>query len=534
MTDIERRLRDLARSIPGPSAEAARGARIRALAALRASAGGPDGSDRPPARRRRIGKRGMLALAGVIVAGGATAAAISTLGGGGASPVACQVFADRGAGPQQLSFYTPAAGLDDSGNAVVAWVARNGSVQAATRTGSGDWMAPRAVSRPLPKRYLPYSVALVMGPGGRSTLGWTSKAVSLVDWTPRTGWGRPTILSAPSGTTAPQIAPVLSVNRRGQAAVLFSVAQAVIYGSGGGASIGGTFPVLARREPGKPWRTVLSLSGKNAAGTAASRAGTSSWFFVPDLVLGDDSTTSILGSGAGVAFARLSPEGRRLDYQEVQSEPGPAAPVLGVGARGDVVGAWMRGTNLVAGEQRGGKGPWRTRIIANPGLYDIFLDFAMNAEGDAVIAYRARARGVPGPRFPARSPTARPDRIIEALTYSASARRWSGPTRLSPLGSPANEPRVAIDARGAATVAWVEGPNNGRGSTRIMVARGRSGRWSSGSAVSAPAPDPVSPALAVAPGGRAMVAWTGCRGTTAATYVSEGMGTAWTSPRVIG
>lgn len=534
MSGIEDRLRDLARSISGPTDEVTAAAKERVRDVLGVASIEGDGEERPPTRRRRIGKRGLLVLAGAIVAGSATAGAISTLGGGGSSPVACQVFPDRGAGPQQLAFYEPAARVDDAGDAVIAWVARGGTVQAVSRVASGGWQAPRAVSGQLPTRYLPYSLALVMGSQGQTTLGWTSKDTSLVDWSPGAGWGSPTRLSARKADTAPQIAPVLSLNSRGQGAALFSAAQDVTYGSGGGASIAGMFPVLVRREPGGPWRTVLSLSGQNAAGISASRARASSWFFVPQIVLDEDATTSILGSGAGVAYARLSPGGRRLAYQQVQSEPGPGRPVLGVDMRGNALGLWMRGTNLVAGTLGAGEGRWRSSIIANPGLYDIFLDFAMNEEGDAVVVYRARARRVPGPRFPARSPTARPDRVIEALTYSAATRSWSRPTRLSPLGTAVNKPRVAIDAQGNATVAWVEGPNNGHGVTRIMVARGAGGRWSSGSALSAPAPDPLAPALAVAPSGRAIVAWTGCRGTTAAAYVSENEGTAWTAPRVIG
>ncbi|WP_217924605.1 hypothetical protein [Miltoncostaea oceani] len=254
------------------------------------------------------------------------------------------------------------------------------------------------------------------------------------------------------------------------------------------------------------------------------------------MALADNGTITLVGSGSfpGTAWQRLSPLGgieaggfadRRQSYD---------ASAAGVDAHGNVTALWMRGTNLVAGTLRAGARTWRVRVIANTGLYSPDVALAVSRGGDAAVAFRGRARGVRGPRFPSRAPTARVDRDIQALTYSAADSRWSRAVRLSATGVPATAPRVAIDGSGRATVAWAEGPNNGQGLTRIKAADGSSGSWSQAVTVSDPASDPIAPALAASDNGRATIAWTGCRGGSAGVYFSEKAGTEWSEPRVIG
>lgn len=545
MTDIEERLRQLAREIGGPDDSATAAARRRVDAALADAAsrvepnGAPSRPQPRPRPRRRIGRRrGLLVFAGAVVVGGASAVAISSLGhSGAAAPAACQVFADRGAGPQKLNFYAPATGVSDSGDAVITWVARGGRVQAVTRVGSGGWSIPRAVSPQLATDILPRSVSLATGGDGGVLLGWTSKATQVIEWSPASGWAAVRTLSVPGVRTAPYEPPQLAVNDAGDAAALWSVSHHVSYFRGGGASIGDPFPAVARREPDGTWRVVTTLDQAQGKGPRFTGAGRGAgWGFAPQMTLGDDGTTTLVGSGnfPGIAFERLSATGARLAGGAADAKQSYNATATAIDGNGNVLALWMRGTNLVGGVLPAGGDTWKVRVIANTGLYSADFSLAANRTGDAVVAFRARARGVRGPRFPSRAPTARRDRDIQAISYSATTGGWTRPTRLSTRDMAAADARVAIDAAGRATVAWVQGPNNGQGVTRVMIAQGSSGRWAAPQAISGPASDPVAPALAVAGDGRALAAWTGCRGAGAAVYVSEKAGAEWSEPKVVG
>lgn len=539
MTDIEERLRELARDIGGPSESASAAARDRVEAVVAGLAGGPEPAGAARRPRRRIGRRrGLLVLAGAVVVGGASAVAISSLGhSGAAAPAACQVFADRGAGPQRLNFYAPATGVSDSGAAIVAWVARGGSVQAVSRVDDGNWGAPRSVSPQLSTQILPRSVSLTMGAEGDGVLGWTSKEAQVVGWTPESGWGTARTLTVPGFRTAPYEPPGLAMNAAGDAVALWAVAHRVRYLSGGSASIADPFPVLARRAPDGTWQVVAELDHARGMGPrfpgGGRRAG---WGFAPSLALGDDGTTTLVGAGSfpGIAYERLSATGGRLVGGAVDAGQGYNADAIAIDADGDVTAVWMRGTNLVGGVLSARTGVWTTRVVANAGLYSTEFSLAANRAGDAVLVFRGRARGVRGPRFPSRAPTARRDRDVQVVSYDAVSRRWTRAIRVSAIGEPAMSPRAAIDSSGRATVAWVEGSNNGRGLTRLMVAESSAAGWSPARSVSAATKDPIAPALAVASGGRALVAWTGCRGAGAAAYVSERSEIAWSEPKLVG
>lgn len=124
--------------------------------------------------------------------------------------------------------------------------------------------------------------------------------------------------------------------------------------------------------------------------------------------------------------------------------------------------------------------------------------------------------------------------MVQAVTYSAATGEWSRPTTLSSPGRPVNDPRVGIDADGRALVVWVDGPNNGQEPSRLRSSEGTpDGSWSSPVDISPAARDPLAPALAVAPDGTAVVAWSGCRGGAAAIQVADRTDDSWGEPREV-
>ena len=531
--DLDRCLSEAREALvePDPGASERVLSAIRASTVGRAAEGFPQPARRPRSRFTR--RRGLLALAGTVVVAGAAAAAVSSFGGGPAAPVACTVLRERGTDDQlRYAFYGPDVALDSSGRALVAWLAASRSVQASSRSSSGDWTKPVNVSGTLDRRGRPNGVDVVMADDGSGLVAWSGYTTQVVSWS-GSRWSAPSLLAQPGHRSDFTSVPRIAVNVRGQALALFDAPRIVTYGSGGYGGIGDPFPVLARRDA-DGWHVVAALTGPARVKPVFGRPGQWKRLSRPRLALDAAGRLVIVGGTEGVEATTGSLDGRFAPLQKLDSSTNPGEMGLAGDDAGGAVAAWTRGTNLVAANLDAG-GRWTTRIVATPGFYgDIDFHLSVNAHGDAVIAYRAKARGVHGPRFPARNPTERADRLIQAVTYSATTGTWSRPTTLSSPGRPVNDPRTGIDSEGDALVVWVDGPNNGQEPSRLVSSEGTpGGAWKAAADVTPAVSDPIAPALAVAADGTAVAAWTGCRGDAAAVQVADRVGGSWGEPREI-
>jgi RNA polymerase sigma-70 factor (ECF subfamily) len=231
--DLDGRLIEAREALAEPDS----GASERVLAAIRASTSERAAEEvAPPARRPRprfTRRRGHLALAGTVVVAGAAAAAVSSFGGGPAAPVACTVLAERGTNDQlRYAYYGPDVALDSSGRALVAWLAASRTVQASSRSASGDWTSPENVSGTLYRRGRANGVDVALTDDGSGLVAWSGYTTQVAIWS-GSRWSAPSLLAQPGYRSDFTAVPQIEVNTRGEALVLFDAARRVTYGSGG-------------------------------------------------------------------------------------------------------------------------------------------------------------------------------------------------------------------------------------------------------------------------------------------------------------
>jgi hypothetical protein len=127
--------------------------------------------------------------------------------------------------------------------------------------------------------------------------------------------------------------------------------------------------------------------------------------------------------------------------------------------------------------------PFGTDVSSSPAL-------AVDARGDAVIAWTAYGAGGEQVR----------------AAYRLAGRAWQPPRTLSLTGEIADDPRVALDARGRALVVWrASPPSTGSSHLRLeMAARGRTGSWGTAKMICACS---ANFAFAMNASGQTLVVW---------------------------
>ena len=234
-----------------------------------------------------------------------------------------------------------------------------------------------------------------------------------------------------------------------------------------------------------------------------------------DVAVGADGTVAVVfldGTRVHVVVRR----GGRWRGPAVVSRPGghgASSPRVAVDASGRVLAAWVRTTSRGRGPTRG---PYRVEArsrtrdgrwgaVRELGISGHFretgLDVAMNARGDAVIAWR----GIHKLR--------RHNVDATAVAVRRGHGRFSS-ARVLHGGLSAAQQAAAIDARGTAHVVWTAGALQSR--PQVRYARRGSSRWTQPRRVGSP---PASePAIAVDERGTPAIFW------RAAPVDSEGAG----------
>src|SRR5207248_4424557 len=96
--------------------------------------------------------------------------------------------------------------------------------------------------------------------------------------------------------------------------------------------------------------------------------------------------------------------------------------------------------------------------------------------------------------------------VIEAATRSASTGAWTPPTRVVPTGADALAPSIAVDKRGDGVIVWTSSDKSG---LALLASYRRPGKaWGAPVVLSAPAPGPLAPQVALDSRGDALVVWT--------------------------
>jgi hypothetical protein len=270
-----------------------------------------------------------------------------------------------------------------------------------------------------------------------------------------------------------------------------------------------------RRAPLALLLPLLALpSAARAAWSAPQAVGRTNW---PSLAVatggrGDDAFAWLVDlsphrtlSERTVIRARVRTSGGRLGPLQTVSPRGLAhGPAIAVNRRGDALAAWSQARTgghgvrvLVASRRHGHRfgparalGPGQALFAATPRL-------AMNARGDAVLAWRATGTSL-------------------LVAYRRAGHGFGRPQRL--VSPPAadqlqiRDPAVAIDASGNAYVAWVSAPRAERnqplrGANGVRFAqRSRTGRFGRPRIVSGPDPA-FEPSLAVGRDHTVVLVW---------------------------
>jgi PKD domain len=176
---------------------------------------------------------------------------------------------------------------------------------------------------------------------------------------------------------------------------------------------------------------------------------------------------------------------------------------VAVDARGDSVAVWQRtdamtaNTNDVQAAVRQAGGNWQATptTLASCFFFPTTPEIAVDPSGDAVAVWEC-----------ASSSTG--DRVIEAATATGPALQWSKPVQLSnSFDINVEDPQVAIDASGDATVIWV---TLGSGATSFVqvVQRPAGGAWSTPVPISRTDTTVGAPQVAEDPSGDATAVWT--------------------------
>lgn len=469
----------------------------------------------------RRGRAGTLALALILVGGGA-AASVSVLNdrsdGFPYRPAAQNCFALNGYTfrPPRL---TDAVHLDERGRATVVWTSGDGVLVGATRDPSGGWGAPAPLSGPSPVQS--GDPALTGNSRGDLALAWVRADQVQVALRPADGsWGPVRTLSRPGQRFVGFGGPSVVVGPSGEVIVTWSSigARHITRVGGGGVAISGSphFEVAAGTVAGgvgrarilpldrnvlDPQSSVVAIDGRGVP-VLASSVGVNG-VSVTDL----DPTSGLPLAGTTV---RLTLPALPRALGGGSSFSGPS---IAVGPGGDTAVAWSSGGILTVAT-RPAAGAWQRPVrISSPGAETYSFRVAVGHDGRAVVAWVAVAKA-PRPGRPGHRSK------IAWASLRAPGGAWEKPVRLSGPDQIVSAPEVGLDGQGRASAFWALGTNgiSGKASTVQSADRGPGdGTWSPTGALSSAGLGPLFPRVATNGAGDAVAVWSRCTTRTQAT-----------------
>jgi hypothetical protein len=271
------------------------------------------------------------------------------------------------------------------------------------------------------------------------------------------GWSAQTAISGvgqPDPTRGSQLNDV-AVNAAGQAVAAWDQFS---YSGSGSASIG-----AAVRSGGR-WGAPFTISGTSGFATTPKVVvggdGTMavSWIFQDSSLAQDSVQVAVRPAGSPVWTTSTLASFTAGGVSVTRSAP------VGIDAKGDVFAAWnvWDGTRNVvqAATKPAGQGWSSAATLSGPAIDGLYLSLAVNARGDAAVAYTI------SPYSGYQSGT-----WAEYVSRPAATGTWSAPVKISETISSSvgyvTSPQVALDANGLATVIYL---GNGLEATRQLAA----------------------------------------------------------------
>ncbi|MCW2954551.1 MAG: hypothetical protein JWQ48_3721 [Conexibacter sp.] len=469
--------------------------------------------------------------------------ATQPVGGAWSAPVALGIAGE--------AITTPDIAVDSAGNAAVAWAANAGAgyvVKVARRPAGGAWAAPDALAaaaRPNSPRVATRSGGIAVVWQDRSSDNSPVHAAfrsAAGTWDPvgelaRSGHapgigfdrgGAFAVWTAGDGATVQTSSRPATGSGWSPATALGDGAGIAIRQSAGDRSLAvwgrydGTTRQLVTYAAERSARGVWQPTQTVATLPLASSSGQS---FSYDGVIDANGAATVLWTRSGSTWASHRRAGGAWDLPVTVEWLAPHL-ALAVNRRGEIASSWAStgAYAIVDGHRardadRAGRGPSRHGFTPPPQSITAAgtvtnSDIAVAPDGSEIAVWDARAAG--------------------GVSAVWSARRspdgaWSTAERISPddgLGTVS--PRVVIDGRGVATVAWMHGAY--RAASIEAVQRVGAGAWQAPQQISAVEDIVYTPNLAVDEHGDVTVAWVnelGPRGVEAATQAAGGP---WQAP----
>jgi hypothetical protein len=183
------------------------------------------------------------------------------------------------------------------------------------------------------------------------------------------------------------------------------------------------------------------------------------------------------------------------------SAPGQVAanPEVAVNDAGEVLAVWEWGgieftPYTVQGAVRLAGGRWGAPVdLSSPGVYDaVFPGVAVDAQGDAAAVWEIREGGASS---------------VQSAVWMAASGAWQAPVDLSPVGTNAGSPQVAVDPDGDAIAVWGSWLTGGSDGFIQGTVRPAGGEWQAPVHISPTGQDTFSPRVVIDEEGNAVAVW---------------------------
>ena len=330
---------------------------------------------------------------------------------------------------------SPQVAVDAAGGAMAAWTEidpdRTEHILVSRRPPGGDWLPPEEVAQTLPSTLsdeFTSELDLAVGPAGHALLTWRRSHVQkpsrpfVAAWHPSRGWTEPMDLKIP-GIRNMQAARV-AINEHGQGVVAWMSQEQVYMHLLDPAS--GLSPLRSVPLTANGWSDPQPRVAINSAGQAAVV-----WDSLLPTVTRHDPLT---GWSEPEALMRKG----RVDFRR--------SPELALGPSGDLFVTWshlpsnQEKLQIHVAHFRPGQGWDPVRVLSNPDNQAVEPDVAVDAKGQAVVAWVLAKPAGQG--------------RLQAARFAPST-GWTGVDRITPDRDPDNlfvAPRVHLSHAGRVTV----------------------------------------------------------------------------------
>ncbi len=391
---------------------------------------------------------------------------------------------------------SPAVAVDGHGDAAAVWLNQYGfnwDIDASTRAAGGEWQQPVEIST---LGHIGFHPEVAIDSHGDAVAVWRDGDTEEIEVAVHSAggeWRAPVAISAAGDNEKPTVA----LSSTGEVVVVWERqegARYVIQASYGSAA-------------GAVWSEPVDLSAPGqAAGNPqvavnAQGEATAVWQSYGEGDYYIQSANGLIGHGTWGEPVDLSVAGQVA-----------ANPRVAVKAAGQAVAVWEWGgieftPYTVQGAVRPATGRWGPPIDLSAGGANgaDYPDVTVDAQGDAVAVWEIREGTASS---------------VQSAVWTAASGAWKAPVDLSPAGTSAGSPQVAVDPDGDAIAVWSSWLTGGSEDFIQGAIRPAGGEWQPPVHISSTGHDRFSPQVAMDEEGNAVALWEGIGAIQSTNYLT--------------